>query len=158
SRGARRGRDLPGVLPGVAARRAALGRGRRGGDRRCGGRPRARAACPPRPPGPPRRRRRRRRRGPGTPVGTAAKARITLAILTVPTFVLRAFGPFTVGARAFGPRPTHVLSLLPAALLAALVVTETVIHDGDLDVDARLVGVAFAGVLLWRKVSVVWVV
>lgn len=88
----------------------------------------------------------------------AEKAWATTAILTVATFLLRAFGPFMVGARAFGARTTHVLSLLPAALLAALVVTETVISDGDLDVDARLVGVAVAGLLLWRKVSVVWVV
>jgi branched-subunit amino acid transport protein len=86
------------------------------------------------------------------------KAWVAVAALTVTTFAIRAFGPFTVGARSFGPRTTRVLSLLPAALLAALVVTETVISDGDLDVDARLAGVAFAGLLLWREVSVVWVV
>lgn len=88
----------------------------------------------------------------------AEKAWATVALLTVTTFAIRAFGPFTVGGRPFGTRTTRVLGLLPAALLAALVVTETVIHDGDLDIDARLAGVAFAGVLLWRKVSVVWVV
>jgi branched-subunit amino acid transport protein len=91
-------------------------------------------------------------------MSTAEKAWLTVVLLTVTTFALRAFGPFTVGARAFGPRTLRVLSLLPAALLAALVVTETVIHDDDLDVDARLAGVGFAGILLWREVSVVWVV
>jgi branched-subunit amino acid transport protein len=88
----------------------------------------------------------------------AEKCWLTVALCTVVTFALRAFGPFFVGAREFGPRTVRVLSLLPAALLSALVVTETVIHDGDLDVDARLAGVAFAGVLVWREVSVVWVV
>lgn len=88
----------------------------------------------------------------------AEKAWLTVALLAVTTFALRAFGPFFVGAREFGPRTTRVLSLLPAALLAALVVTETVIHDGDLDVDARLAGVGVAGLLIWRQVSVVWVV
>jgi branched-subunit amino acid transport protein len=91
-------------------------------------------------------------------MSTAEKAWVAVGLLTVTTFAIRAFGPFTVGALEFGPRTIRVLSLLPAALLAALVVTETVIHDGDLDVDARLAGVGFAGVLLWREVSVVWVV
>lgn len=88
----------------------------------------------------------------------AEKAWLTVALCAVTTFAIRAFGPFFVGARDFGPRTAAVLALLPAALLAALVITETVIHDGGLDVDARLAGVAFAGVLLLRKVSVVWVV
>ncbi len=88
----------------------------------------------------------------------AEKAWVTVAACAVVTFVLRAFGPFSVAGREFGPRATAVLGLLPAAIVAALVVTETVIHDGDLDLDARLAGVACAGVLLWRGVSVVWVV
>jgi branched-subunit amino acid transport protein len=83
---------------------------------------------------------------------------ITVALLAVTTFVIRAFGPFAVGNATLGPRTTRVLSLLPAALLAALVVTETVIVEGELDVDARLAGVAAAGLLLWRGASVIWVV
>jgi branched-subunit amino acid transport protein len=76
----------------------------------------------------------------------------------VTTFAIRAFGPLAAGGRTFGPKTAHVLALLPAALLSALVVTETVIADGELDVDARLAGVAFAGLLLWRRASVIWVV
>jgi branched-subunit amino acid transport protein len=91
-------------------------------------------------------------------VSAAEKAWVTVALCTVTTFAIRAFGPIAVGGRTFGPRTSRVLSLLPAALLAALVVTETVIQDGALDVDARLAGVAFAGVLLWRRASVIWVV
>lgn len=91
-------------------------------------------------------------------MSASEKAWAAVALLAVTTFALRAFGPFSVGGLAFGPRTMRVLSLLPAALLAALVVTETVISDGDLDVDARLAGVGFAGILLWREVSVVWVV
>jgi branched-subunit amino acid transport protein len=91
-------------------------------------------------------------------MSTAEKAWLTLALLTVTTFAIRAFGPFTVGAQAFGPRTIRVLSLLPAALLAALVVTETLVASGKLDVDARLAGVTVAGLLLLRRVSVVWVV
>ncbi|MCW2995046.1 MAG: AzlD protein [Conexibacter sp.] len=86
------------------------------------------------------------------------KAWLTVALLAVTTFAIRALGPVAVGGRTMGPRTTRVLSLLPAALLAALVITETVIEDGELDVDARLVGVATAGLLLWRGASVIWVV
>jgi branched-subunit amino acid transport protein len=91
-------------------------------------------------------------------VTTAEKAWITVVLCAITTAAIRAFGPFTVGHRTFGPRTTRVLSLLPAALLAALVVTETLIRDGELVVDARAGGVAAAGVVLWRGGSVVWVV
>ena len=91
-------------------------------------------------------------------MSTAEKAWLTVALCILTTAAIRAFGPITVGDRTFGPRATRVLALLPAALLSALVVTETVIQDGRLDIDARLAGVAFAGLLLWRRASVIWVV
>jgi branched-subunit amino acid transport protein len=91
-------------------------------------------------------------------MSAAERAWLTVALCAITTFAIRAFGPFAVGARALHPRTTRVLSLLPAALLAALVVTETVIIDGELDIDARLAGVAAAGLLLWRGASVIWVV
>jgi branched-subunit amino acid transport protein len=91
-------------------------------------------------------------------MSVAEKAWLTVALCVITTFAIRGLGPMAVGARRLGPRTTRVLALLPAALLSALVVTETVIHDGDLDVDARLAGVAFAGLLLWRGASVIWVV
>jgi branched-subunit amino acid transport protein len=91
-------------------------------------------------------------------MSTAEKAWLTVALCAITTFAIRAFGTFAVGTSALHPRTTRVLSLLPAALLAALVVTETVIVDGELDIDARLVGVASAGLLLWRGASVIWVV
>jgi branched-subunit amino acid transport protein len=91
-------------------------------------------------------------------MSAAEKAWITVVLCAVTTFAIRAFGPVAVGSRTFGPRTSRVLSLLPASLLAALVITETVIEDGHLDINASLAGVTFAGVLLWRRVSVVWVV
>jgi branched-subunit amino acid transport protein len=91
-------------------------------------------------------------------VSVAEKAWLTVALCTLTTAAIRGFGPVTVGGREFGPRTQRVLALLPAALLAALVVTETVIQDGALDLDARAGGVAAAGLVLWRGHSVVWVV
>jgi len=91
-------------------------------------------------------------------VTAAEKAWLTVALCAVTTFAIRGFGPVAVGGRTLGRRVTRVLSLLPAALLAALVVTETVIHGGELDVDARVVGLGAAALLLWRGASVIWVV
>jgi branched-subunit amino acid transport protein len=89
---------------------------------------------------------------------TAEKAWLTVALCAVTTFAIRAFGPVAMAGRTIRPRAARVLGLLPAALLAALVATETVLHDGELHVDARLAGLAAAGIVLWRRGSVVWVV
>jgi branched-subunit amino acid transport protein len=86
------------------------------------------------------------------------KAWATVVLCALTTIAIRGFGPAAIGNRTLGLRTTRVLSLLPAALLSALVVTETVIADGQLDIDARLVGVGAAGVMLWRGASVIWVV
>jgi branched-subunit amino acid transport protein len=88
----------------------------------------------------------------------AEKAWSTVALCAVATFAIRAFGPVVVGGRTLGRRTTRVLSLLPAALLAALVITETLIHDAALDIDARAAGVGAAALLIWRGASVIWVV
>ena len=47
-----------------------------------------------------------------------------------------------------GERLQRAAALLPVALLAALVAVQTLGNDGGLTVDARVAGVAVAGVLL----------
>jgi branched-subunit amino acid transport protein len=86
------------------------------------------------------------------------RAWLVVALCAVTTFLIRGLGPAAVGGRGLGPRATRVLALLPAALLAALVITETVLPDGHVVLDARAGGVAAAGVGLWRGVSVIWIV
>jgi uncharacterized membrane protein len=49
------------------------------------------------------------------------------------------------------PRVEGALRLLPAALLAALVVTQTVASGRHLTIDARVVAVAAAAIALWRR-------
>jgi branched-subunit amino acid transport protein len=88
----------------------------------------------------------------------AEKAWLTVALCAVTTAAIRGFGPVAMGGRTLGRRATRVLTLLPAALLSALVVTETVLHDGKLDVDARVGGLTAAALLIWRRASVIWVV
>lgn len=66
------------------------------------------------------------------------------------TFLLKAVGPLLVGGRELPPRLAAVVGLLPPALLAALVATQTVTAGAALVVDARLAGVAVAAVAVWR--------
>lgn len=75
---------------------------------------------------------------------------VVLAALAAGTYALKAAGPMLLGGRVLPTRLRLLAGLLPPALLAALVVTSTVADGSRLVVDARLAGVAAAGVALWR--------
>jgi branched-subunit amino acid transport protein len=77
---------------------------------------------------------------------------VTVAGLTVATAAIKACGPVAFGGRRLPPLLARVIPLLAPALLAALVVSETVGGDGrSLVLDARLGGVAAAAVALWAR-------
>lgn len=57
-----------------------------------------------------------------------------------------------------GRRRSRVVGLLPVALLAGLVVTQTVGGDDGIVLDARLAAVVLAVVLLWLRANFVVVV
>jgi branched-subunit amino acid transport protein len=83
---------------------------------------------------------------------------ITVGGLVVTTALIKASGPVIFGGRALPPLLARIIPLLPAALLAALVVTET--FSGarrSLVLDARAVGLAAAAVALALR-SALWVV
>lgn len=74
----------------------------------------------------------------------------TIAVLAVATAAIRASGPVLLGGRELPPRVLSVIALLAPALLAALVVVQTVgaPAGGALELDARIAGVAAAGGVL----------
>ncbi len=78
---------------------------------------------------------------------------LTIGLLLVTTVLVRGAGPVAMGERELGRRTAGVVELLAPALLAALIIVETVGgSDGGLDPDARIAGVAAAGaVLAWRR-------
>ncbi len=79
---------------------------------------------------------------------------LTVAPLAITAAATRASGPLAVGGRDLGPRAGAVIGRLAPALLAALIVVQTVGGDDGLEVDARLAGVAAAGaVLVWRRTA-----
>lgn len=77
-------------------------------------------------------------------------ALLVIVLLGGATYALKAAGPVMLGNRTLPPRIAAVVELLPAALLAALVATSVLIDGRAFVLDARLVGVLAAGVVLAR--------
>jgi branched-subunit amino acid transport protein len=76
---------------------------------------------------------------------------MTVAGLTVTTVLIKAFGPLVFGGRDLPGLLARVIPLLAPALLAALVVTETVGGIGrSLVIDARVGGLLAAAVAISR--------
>lgn len=70
---------------------------------------------------------------------------VAVVLLAVGTFALKAAGPLAAAGRQLPPRVQTLVALLPAALLAALVANQTFADGAGLTVDARVGGVAAAG-------------
>ena len=73
------------------------------------------------------------------------------------TVAFKAAGPVALGGRELPARLAGVVALLAPALLAALVVTQTLGGDGDVELDARAVGVGAAALAVWRGAPLVLV-
>ncbi len=72
-------------------------------------------------------------------------------VMTAITFAIKAAGPVVLGGRSLPPAAERLIALLPAALLTALVVTQTFADDRALVLDARAAGIAVAiGAALMR--------
>lgn len=69
---------------------------------------------------------------------------LSIALVAVATVSLRAAGPVALGGRRLPRRLERALVLLPAAMLTALVMTQTFAHGRTLVLDARAGGVAVA--------------
>ncbi len=70
---------------------------------------------------------------------------IVIAALTVGTLGMRAVGPLTVGGRRPSERAIQVTRLVAPAILAGLVIYETLNRDGaGIAFDARLAGLGAA--------------
>ncbi len=71
---------------------------------------------------------------------------VAVLVLAVGTWTMKAFGPMVSAGRELPPTLQRLTDLVPAAMLAALVATQTVVSDTGLGVDARVGGVAAAAV------------
>jgi branched chain amino acid efflux pump len=79
---------------------------------------------------------------------TSAAVWTIVAVVGAGTLAMKGAGPVLLGGRALPPRVMAVVSLLAPAVLAALIVTNTVGGDHRYVLDARLAGVAAAAIAL----------
>jgi hypothetical protein len=84
---------------------------------------------------------------------------LTVAVLCIGTAAIKGTGPLAMGERQPTGRLASVIALVAPALLAALVVYET-LNGGShsLKLDARLVGLAAAGLSLYARLPITVVV
>ncbi len=75
---------------------------------------------------------------------------ITIGVLAVATAAIRACGPVVLGGRALPAPAMSVIALVAPALLAALVVIQTLgaPEGGSFELDARIAGVGAAAIAL----------
>jgi hypothetical protein len=84
---------------------------------------------------------------------------LTVAVLFVATFIMKAVGPVTFGGRRLSGRAASVIGLVAPTLLASLVVYETCSARGPgIEIDERIAGLAAAGVALALRRSMLVVV
>jgi uncharacterized membrane protein len=76
---------------------------------------------------------------------------VTIGALALATAALKLAGPLLLGRRGLPMSAMAIIELLASALLAALVVVETLGKGRSLTLDARALGVAFAAVALLRR-------
>lgn len=81
-----------------------------------------------------------------------------IAALSLVAYALKAVGFVVVGTRTMPPVIERCLALIPASLLAALVVKDTFTVATDLVVDARAAGLLVAVLAVWRRAPFIVVV
>lgn len=80
-----------------------------------------------------------------------------MSVISIVALAVGAWGQRLAGAFLVGPllsrRPVlaRAASLIPAAVVTAVIVQLSIARGQDLVIDARLAGVAVAGVLVWRR-------
>ena len=81
-----------------------------------------------------------------------------IVALSAGSYALKAIGPLVLGEKAAMPGLTRVAGLVTPALLAAIVAVQTFGTERSLVIDARVAGLAVAGVAVWRRLPFVVVV
>ena len=78
--------------------------------------------------------------------------------LAAGAYVFKVLGLVIIGDRALPPVLDRCLALIPAALIAAIVVKDTFSNGQHLQIDARLAGVAAAVLAASRRAPVIVVI
>jgi len=79
-------------------------------------------------------------------------------VLAAGAFGFKVLGLVVIGDRTLPPVLDRCLALIPAALIAALVVKDTFSIGQHLQLDARAAGVGAAVIAAWRKAPLILVI
>ena len=79
-------------------------------------------------------------------------------ILAAGAFGFKVLGLVIIGDRSLPPVLERCLGLIPAALIAALVVKDTFSVGQHVQIDARVAGVGAAVIAAWRKAPLIVVI
>lgn len=79
-------------------------------------------------------------------------------VLAGTAYFFKVLGLVIIGDRELPPVMARCLALIPAALLAAIVVKDTFSVGQSLVLDARAAGVGAAALAAWRKVPLIGVI
>ncbi len=81
-----------------------------------------------------------------------------IILLTLGAYAFKVTGLVFLGGRSLPPMFERCLALIPAAVVTALVMKDTFTNGQDLVLDARALGIAFAGIAAWRKAPLIVVI
>jgi len=81
-----------------------------------------------------------------------------VALLAAAAYACKVTGMVLVGGRRMPPVLDRCLALVPAALIAALVVKDTFSTGDQLVLDARAAGVGVAAIAAWRRAPLIVVI
>jgi len=80
---------------------------------------------------------------------------VLIVLVAALTAAIKAAGPMALGGRELPAWFSRIVTVMPAAVLAALVVTVALANGRTLSVGPETVGVAAAGLIAWRGGSVI---
>lgn len=81
-----------------------------------------------------------------------------VVLLAVGAYGFKVTGLIVLGGRSLPSVLERCLALIPAAVVTALVVKDTLTQGQELTLDARALGVAVAGIAAWRKAPLIVVI
>jgi branched-subunit amino acid transport protein len=80
---------------------------------------------------------------------------VLIILVAAITAAIKAAGPIALGGRELPAWFSSIVTAMPAAVLAALVVTAALAEGDELSIGPDTAGVAAAGIVAWRGGSVI---
>lgn len=81
-----------------------------------------------------------------------------IVLLALGAYAFKFTGLVVIGARTLPPVFERCLALIPAAVISALIVKDTLTRGQDIVIDARAAGIAVAVVAAWRRAPLIVVI